>query len=394
MRYASICSGIEAVSVAFQPLGWQPVFFSEIESFPCAVLQHYHPNVPNYGDMTKFKDWKYEPIDLLVGGTPCQSFSIAGLRKGLDDPRGNLALVFLAIVDKYRPKWVVWENVPGVHSSWSDASHVIASSASEKAGREARRLAREAGFDGYAAESFGEFEEVVQSNDFDCFLAGLEQLGYGVATTILDCQFFGLAQRRERVFVVGHLGDWRRPAAVLFDASCVSWNFAPSRHAPSRQAGKRISPTIGGGPPFSRTGNDRVESEALVADTLRANGGQGSRKDKQPMVYAFQSRIARNGRGDMGDKVNALNAQSGETGKGDAAPLVAIGVDLFNQAETGDVHCPLRTAGGHGDGAHMGGLNGQDAYSGRIIPHAQCGWNGQKRLGDGNVCSDQSGRFL
>jgi DNA (cytosine-5)-methyltransferase 1 len=174
MRYGSVCSGIEAASVAWHPLGWQPHFFSEIEKFPCKVLQHHFPSVPNYGDMTKFKEWPDVGIDLLVGGTPCQAFSVAGLRQGLADPRGNLALVYLGVVDKYRPRWVVWENVPGVLSS--------------SGGR-----------------------------DFGAFLGALGELGYGWAYRVLDAQHFGVPQRRRRVFVVGHLGDWRRAAAVLFE---------------------------------------------------------------------------------------------------------------------------------------------------------------------------------
>jgi len=188
MRYGSVCSGIEAASSAWHPLGWTPVFFSEIDAFPNAVLKRHYPNVPNYGDMTKFKEWPHESIDLLVGGTPCQSFSVAGLRKGLADPRGNLALVFLAIVDRLRPNWVVWENVPGVLSS--------------EGGR-----------------------------DFGSFVGGLGQLGYGWAYRILDAQFFGVPQRRRRVFVVGHLGDWRCAAAVLFERDSLQGNPPPSREA-------------------------------------------------------------------------------------------------------------------------------------------------------------------
>src|SRR5690606_9050949 len=142
MRYLSVCSGIEAASVAWAPLGWRAVGLSEIEPFPCHVLAHrqrasrpmFMPDkaamkavnslpdpspdlVPNFGDLTRFKEWPDATVDLLVGGTPCQSFSVAGLRKGMDDPRGNLALVYLAVADRYRPRWVVWENVPGVLSS-------------------------------------------------------------------------------------------------------------------------------------------------------------------------------------------------------------------------------------------------------------------------------------
>lgn len=174
MRFLSVCSGIEAASAAWNPLGWKAVAFSEIEPFPCAVLAHHYPDTPNWGDMTKFQEWPDEPIDLLCGGTPCQSFSVAGLRKGLDDPRGNLMLTFGAIAAKYRPKWLVWENVPGVLSS--------------NGGR-----------------------------DFGTFLGMLGQLGYGFAYRIHNAEYFGVPQRRRRVFVIGCLGDWRSAAAVLFE---------------------------------------------------------------------------------------------------------------------------------------------------------------------------------
>jgi DNA (cytosine-5)-methyltransferase 1 len=189
MRYGSVCSGIEAASVAWHPLGWEPQWFSEIEHFPSAVLKYRFPDVPNLGDMTQLNQnpvFNEQPIDLLVGGTPCQSFSVAGLRKGLADPRGNLMLTFLSIADKRRPKWIVWENVPGVLSS--------------NGGR-----------------------------DFGTFLGALGELGYGFAYRVLDAQHFGVAQRRRRVFVVGHLGDWRPAAAVLFESESLQRNPKPSR---------------------------------------------------------------------------------------------------------------------------------------------------------------------
>jgi DNA (cytosine-5)-methyltransferase 1 len=117
MKFLSVCSGIDAASVAWNPLGFKAVGFSEIESFPCSVLSHRFPNVPNFGDMTRFEEWSVDPIDILVGGTPCQSFSIAGLRKGLTDDRGNLALTYCRILQRFKPRWFVWENVPGVLSS-------------------------------------------------------------------------------------------------------------------------------------------------------------------------------------------------------------------------------------------------------------------------------------
>jgi len=188
MRYLSVCSGIEAATVAWHGLGWTPAAFSEIENFPSAVLAHHYPTVPNWGDMTNFKEWPHADIDVLVGGTPCQSFSVAGLRQGLADPRGNLMLTYLAIAQRYRPQWVVWENVPGVLSS--------------NGGR-----------------------------DFGTFLAGLAELGYGWAYRVLDAQYFGIPQRRRRVFVVGCLGNWAAAAAVLFERESLSGHPAPSREA-------------------------------------------------------------------------------------------------------------------------------------------------------------------
>jgi DNA (cytosine-5)-methyltransferase 1 len=186
LKYLSVCAGIEAATVAWHGLGWQPVAFSEIEKFPSQVLAHHYPDVVNVGDMTKYKEWDIERPNLLVGGTPCQSFSVAGLRKGLDDPRGNLALVYCGILDHFQPKWFVWENVPGVLSS--------------NGGR-----------------------------DFGSFLGALVKLGYGFAYRVLDAQYFGVAQRRRRVFVVGCLGDWRSAAAVLFERNGLCRDIAPSR---------------------------------------------------------------------------------------------------------------------------------------------------------------------
>lgn len=202
MRYLSVCSGIEAATQAWSPLGWKPVAFSEIEPFPSAVLAHHYPSVPNWGDMTKFEGWPDETIDLLCGGTPCQAFSVAGLRKGLADPRGNLMLTYGAIAGRYRPRWLVWENVPGVLSS--------------NGGR-----------------------------DFGTFLGMLAELGYGFAYRVLDAQYVrtprfprAVPQRRRRVWLVGYLGDWRRAAAVLFDRESLS-----GHPAPRREQGK-VSPTI------------------------------------------------------------------------------------------------------------------------------------------------------
>jgi len=186
MKFLSVCSGIEAASCAWEPLGWKAHAFAEIEAFPCAVLKHHYPDTPNWGDMTKFAEWPDADVDVLVGGTPCQSFSVAGLRKGLADPRGNLALTFLAIAARYSPRYIIWENVPGVLSS-------------------------------------------EHGRDFGAFLGGLGQCGYGWAYRVLDAQYFGVPQRRRRVFVVGHIGNWRSAAAVLFERHSLSGHPAPRR---------------------------------------------------------------------------------------------------------------------------------------------------------------------
>lgn len=251
MHYLSVCSGIEAATVAWEPLGWKAVGFSEIEKFPSNVLAHYYPDVPNFGDMTQYETWARTDIDVLVGGTPCQSFSVAGLRKGMQDPRGNLALTYLAIAERYRPRWLVWENVPGVLSS-------------------------------------------NEGRDFGSFLGGLGKLGYGFSYRVLDAQYFGVPQRRRRVFVVGCIGDWRSAAKVLFEPESLQRNPPPSRETREEVAG---------------------------TSTSRSNSGGWSQD-----------------------------------------------VDL---AASGYMRTVPETVGALTDGAHNGGgLNGQDAYSGRIFPCA------------------------
>lgn len=180
VKYGSVCSGIEAATVAWRSLGWRAAFFAEIEAFPSAVLSHHYPDVENRGDIRRFSEWPAAALDVLVGGTPCQSFSVAGLRAGLDDPRGNLMLTYLAIAERYRPRWIVWENVPGIISDATDA--------------------------------------------LTSFLDGLESLGYIVDVDILDAQFHGLAQRRRRVFVCAQHRDdliqQRTNSSALTIAQC------------------------------------------------------------------------------------------------------------------------------------------------------------------------------
>ena len=308
MRFATVCSGIEAASAAWEPHGWEPVFFSEIEPFPCAVLAHHYPNVPNYGDMTQFEEWPDADVDVLAGGTPCQSFSVAGLRAGLADPRGNLMLTYLAIARRYRPRWVVWENVPGVLSS--------------NGGR-----------------------------DFGAFLRGLGECGYGFAYRVLDAQFCrtrrfprAVPQRRRRVFVVGYLGDWRPAAAVLFDAESLRGNPAPRREAGERPSaavikgaaigrkpenGPQRGDVIADGSCFTLTTN---ETHATItshdpACTLTARERKGALPEADlSTVVAFGGCNTTDHQGDKafgpGDAWPCLAAQGGNNGGGAGGLLV------------------------------------------------------------------------
>ena len=284
MRFLSVCSGIEAASVAWAPLGWKAVAFSEIEPFPCAVLAHHYPTTPNWGDMTKYEEWPDVSIDLLCGGTPCQSFSVAGLRKGLADPRGNLMLTFGAIAAKYRPQWLVWENVPGVLSS--------------NGGR-----------------------------DFGAFLGMLGQLGYGFAYRVLDAQYFGVAQRRRRVFIVGCAGDWRSAAAVLFERHSMCGDTAPSREA------RKIAPTIpsrstaGGGLGtdfdcdgglIQAFGGNRTSGSIEVSPALLAQPGAGWKGDFESETFLLQPTHTLRGEG--------FDASEDGTGRG--TPLVPVALPI------------------------------------------------------------------
>ena len=245
MRYLSVCSGIEAASVAWESLGWTPVAFAEIEKFPSKVLAHHYPGVANLGDMTKFREWDIErdAVDVLVGGTPCQSFSVAGLRKGLDDPRGNLALTFIAMVEHFKPEWVIWENVPGVLSS--------------SGGR-----------------------------DFGSFLGALGNIGYGWAYRVLDAQYFGVPQRRRRVFVVAHSsGDSRRAAEVLFEPESLRGDSTKGRKTGQDTAqclttgtGCRYDPNTETLIPVMYQNNQtdaRLKEETRTSQTVLARWGTG-----------------------------------------------------------------------------------------------------------------------
>jgi len=428
IRYLSVCSGMEAATVAWHHMGWTPVGFSEIEAFPSQILKHHYPTIPNYGDLTKFKEWPIErgAIDLLVGGTPCQAFSVAGLRQGLADPRGNLALTFLALADHLRPKYILWENVPGVLSS-----------------------------------SGGE--------DFASFISALAELRYGFAWRVCDAQYFGVPQRRKRVFLLAieGAGNWRTAAEILFERKSLFGNIEESD-----KEGEGITSDAGASVETSGilwSGGDQANAERVIdkAGTLNCNKGQrggyicptvldraafnqGQNAKYEPFIeqteicptlvgrgpHAVQMPFRKSKRATsttdnetwvQADSSNTLNnfdlgdtrtthavvyenrpTDSRITGPLDVAPTMtsrfgtgggniplvnlepitfqpgnlrrnagadpsteatttlkatpgdqmphiayAQGVDLYNQQLTGDLHCPLRTAGGHGAPAVM-----------------------------------------
>lgn len=185
MKYISLFSGIEAASVACEPLGWEPICFAELDEFPSAVLAERYPEVPNVGDVTKMNWKRYRgKVDLVVGGSPCQSFSIAGKREGLQGESG-LMYEYIRAVREVRPQWFLWENVPGALSS--------------EGGEAFRQL-----------------------------LSEMDKLGYGLAWRVLDAQFFGVAQRRRRVFLVGRLGACP-PVEVLAEPESLRGDYPSSR---------------------------------------------------------------------------------------------------------------------------------------------------------------------
>lgn len=291
MKYVSIFSGIEAATVAWQPLGWEPIAFSEIDPFPSTVLQHHYPNVPNLGDITKI-DWSpyVGAADIVVGGSPCQSFSVAGKREGLAGASG-LMFEYIRAVRDLRPRWFVWENVPGAFTS--------------ERGEAYRQL-----------------------------LSEMDALGYGLAWRVLDAQFFGVAQRRERVFLVGSLGTMRC-AEVLFERESLSWDHQSSRQkrqalaeeaqgcvgeadhdsgclTPGETQSRRVYPTSGVYPTLSTREKSGQNQESVftqfgddIAGTLTA------RYDSSPCVDRGANVVV-----DERDKVFLCQtAQTGSNGK-------------------------------------------------------------------------------
>ncbi len=301
MRWASCFSGIGAPELAWANLWGPPAWVAETDRFCSAVLTHHWPDVPNLGDVAApdFAERArgHGPVDLLVAGTPCQSFSVAGKRLGLDDPGGNLALVYLNVAWELRPRWLVFENVPGLLSNWSGATA-----------------------DEIQPGRSGEF---IENSDFAAFLGTLRDSGYLGCWRVLDAQYFGVPQRRRRIFVVGYLGDWRPSAAVLFESESLSGHPAPRRAAGEGVAdpitaslGKHGGATAGKDSRMRNAvlayGGNRTRGPIEVATAVNAHGGPHGRQDFESETFVCHALTAAEG------------ADASEDGTGRGPPLVAF----------------------------------------------------------------------
>lgn len=312
LRFLSVCSGIEAASVAWNPLGWQAVAFSEIEKFPSAVLAHHYPDVPNLGDFTKIDTSTLGRVDILCGGTPCQAFSIAGARRSLEDARGNLTLAFVELAHELAAgnglRNAVWENVPGVLSTKDNA------------------------FGCFLAGLVGA-DDPLQSPDGNKWpnagmVAGPRARA---AWRIFDAQYFGLAQRRRRVIVIADFGNGADPAAVLFERKGMSGNTPPSR-----EAGKDITPTIsarptggvGLGTDFDLDGG-LISSTGSVAHCLNA-GGMGRQDYETETMVAHPLLAQGNSSHDhtldtyVAHSLRGEGFDASEDGTGGGTPIVPV----------------------------------------------------------------------
>ena len=271
MIYGSVCSGIEAATVAWQSLGWRAAWYAEIDPFASAVLAYRFPEVRNLGDFTQITAAE-GAVDVLVGGTPCQSFSLAGHRLGLDDPRGNLTLEFLRLAARLRPRWLVWENVPGVLS-------------------------------------------IDHGRTFGTVLRTLAELGYGAAYRILDAQFFGVPQRRRRVFVIGCAGGWQAAAAVLFERESLHRNLAPRRKTGEEIAGTLEARAATGGydPGAHGAASGHIIAQRIVGQSVSA---KWAKRSSGPSGNEYHNLVAHTLRGEGFDAM--------EDGSGRGTPLLPV----------------------------------------------------------------------
>lgn len=319
MRYVSIFSGVEAATLAWESLGWEPIAFCEIDDFPSAVLAEHWPNVPNLGDITKV-DWKKEihgAVDLVVGGSPCQSFSVAGKREGLKGASG-LMFEYIRCVQELRPRWFLWENVPGALTS----------------------------------EDGGAFGQL---------LSEMDELGYSLAWRVLDAQFFGVAQRRRRLFLVGHLGA-ESPAEVLFEPDCLSGNPQSSRE-------KRKELTRRAGRSAACAGFKY--SAALRANTIgyaeeQANtGALAARPGMKQTTF-----VCTGGTYPINEQIATRDKK---LGRGTGLGIGAEGDPAFTLLAN---HPHMVASGSGSDPIAMGDLNAHTAICRNVCPTLKCGGDG------------------
>lgn len=280
MKAATLFSGIGAPECSAPQIDWR--WGAEVGPFASAVHAARFPKMQNLGDVTEIDPDAVEPVDLIVFGSPCQSFSVAGKRLGLDDLRGNLALVALRLVGRIKPRWLVFENVPGLLSS-----------------------------DG--------------GRDFGAFLGCLGECGHGYAYRILDAQHFGVPQRRRRVFVVGYLGDWRPASAVLFERESLCGDTAPRR-----EAGEGVARPIASCP----EGGSGYRADADTADNLIAppitSNPYGDHESREGLLISLRA--------------DGFDASEHGTGRG--TPLVAFAQNQRGELRTSDISPQLTTGGG------------------------------------------------
>lgn len=352
LRYGCVCSGISAPTLAAKNLGWKTAFFSEIEAFPRALLKHHYPATPLHGDFTTIQKDTYGTVDLLIGGTPCQSFSVAGKRLGLDDPCGNLALEYVALAGRLDAQWLVFENVPGLLSSGKPKGEDFATFISAATGHEYRPPAT--GWQN-AGIAEGKSER------------------WGIAWRILDAQYFGVAQRRRRMFVIGYRGNWRPAAAVLLEPNSMRGDSPPSRKKESpvaaltangvgtcgaddnqAQAGRLIRETSSGltsGGSRSRgrhlsaemaAGGHLISSTGHISHCLNAGGM--ARQD-----YETETLIAHSLRGE------GFDASGDGTGRGTPLVPVAFSCKDDGRDSTDNLSPTLRSMNHHSSHANGGG---------------------------------------
>jgi len=321
LKYISICSGIEGATVAFHPLGWTPLAFAEIEAFPSALLAYHYPRVPNLGDMTKYREWPEEILiecELLIGGPPCQAFSVAGQRRSLDDERGNLTLTYVNLIDHIdsirrkhgrEPIIALYENVPGIYSTKDNAFGCLVGAI--------------CGQDVPIETQTGKWPTT------GIFWGEKRRVGYRT----LDAQYFGLAQRRRRCFVVAvpnqlveRLGDAACPSQILSIAESLRGDTSPRREAREISTSDVAPSLTGSGRGVERTGESRGQDPVVpcwwdgeqVSQTLDAVLSKGQTMPEKNRFPAVLQPVT-----------HALRAEgfdASEDGTGRGIPLIPIAI--------------------------------------------------------------------